>query len=232
VVSIGLAAGFLEPLESTSIHLIQTGLIRLLALFPDRDFAPHVRDEYNRMTRTEWERIRDFLILHYHLNQRTDGAMWRHCANTALPDHLANRIAQFRSHGRLVSDGYELFQNPNWLAVHVGQGNIPMRTDPLVEHRAFVPAAERLRSLRAAIAEVADAAPIARRLHRRPLPRCAGELCSLIGLDVCRGLHCSFTLRMAQAASTRTPEAMAISQMGSPGNAAFMMLPMTDETNN
>jgi len=159
VVAIGLAAGFLEPLESTSIHLIQTGLTRLLALFPDRNFAPHVRDEYNRITQTEWERVRDFLILHYHLNRRMDGALWQHCANMAVPDNLANRIAQFRSHGRMVSDGYELFQNPSWLAVHVGQGNLPECPDPLVAHRGFVPGAGRLQTLRSAIAEVAEAAP-------------------------------------------------------------------------
>lgn len=159
VVGIGLAAGFLEPLESTSIHLIQTGLTRLLALFPDRDFAPHVIDEYNRVTATEWERVRDFLILHYHLNSRHDGELWRHCAGYAVPDNLANRIAQFRSHGRLVSDGYELFQNPNWLAVHVGQGNLAERADPLAAHRSFVPGAERLAQLRRAIDEVAEAAP-------------------------------------------------------------------------
>jgi tryptophan halogenase len=159
VVAIGLAAGFLEPLESTSIHLVQSGLSRLLALFPDLDFAPHVQDEYNRTTQTEWERIRDFIILHYHLNRRTDGEMWRHCASYAVPDNLANRIAQFRSHGRMVADGYELFQNPSWLAVHVGQGNMPARPDPLVAHRGFVPAGTRLAQLRAAIAQVADAAP-------------------------------------------------------------------------
>jgi tryptophan halogenase len=159
VVGIGLAAGFLEPLESTSIHLVQTGLTRLLALFPDRDFAPHVIDEYNRVTATEWARVRDFLILHYHLNRRDDGEMWRHCAGYAVPDNLANRIAQFGSHGRLVADGFELFQNPSWLAVHVGQGNVPARADPLVAHRGFVPGAERLAQLRGAISDASDEAP-------------------------------------------------------------------------
>jgi tryptophan halogenase len=159
VVAIGLAAGFLEPLESTSIHLIQTGITRLLALFPDRDFAPHVRDEYNRVTQTEWERIRDFLILHYHLNRRTDGELWQHCATYAVPENLANRIAQFASHGRMVSDGYELFQNPSWLAVHVGQGNVPHSPDPLVAHRSFVPGPKRLEQLRAAITSVVTEAP-------------------------------------------------------------------------
>ena len=159
VVALGLSAGFLEPLESTSIHLVQSGLTRLLALFPDRDFAPHVAAEYNRITATEWERVRDFLILHYHLNRRTDGALWQHCAAYAVPDDLANRIAQFQSHGRLVSDGYELFQNVSWLAVHVGQGNLPARPDPLVAHRRFVPGPQRLEQLRRAIDEVAEAAP-------------------------------------------------------------------------
>ncbi len=159
VVAIGLAAGFLEPLESTSIHLVQSGLTRLLALFPDRDFAPHVRDEYNRTTRTEWERIRDFIILHYHLNRRTDGEMWRHCASYAVPDSLANKIQQFKSHGRLVSDGFELFQNPNWLSVHVGQGNLPQCPDPLLMHRSMVPGSTRLAQVRTAIEEVASAAP-------------------------------------------------------------------------
>jgi tryptophan halogenase len=119
-----------------------------------------VIDEYNRTTQTEWERIRDFLILHYHLNRRTDGELWKHCASYAVPQNLANRIAQFASHGRMVSDGYELFQNPSWLAVHVGQGNIPQSPDSLVAHRsAFVPGTKRLGQLRDAITSVAAEAP-------------------------------------------------------------------------
>jgi tryptophan halogenase len=158
VMGLGLAAGFMEPLESTSIHLVQTAITRLLALFPARDGMAAPRDEYNRATAEEWERIRDFLILHYHLTVR-EGAMWRHCATMALPEPLAWKIRQFRETGRLVSFGYELFQNASWLAVHIGQGNIPLAHDPLADQRPQVDAAGRLRGLRQVIAEAAEAMP-------------------------------------------------------------------------
>ena len=165
-VAVGLSAGFMEPLESTSIHLIQTAVTRLLALFPDRDFDPYAAREYNRLTQLEYERIRDFLILHYHAVQR-DEPLWRQTAGMPIPDALQYKIEQFRRCGRLVAESMELFQNANWLAVLVGQEVWPQRYHPLTDMRSQVDAAARLRGMRQLIAEAAEGMPT----HRQYIER-------------------------------------------------------------
>ncbi len=132
VVALGLAAGFLEPLEATGIYLTQRGIAMLLKFFPDRDFAPADIDRYNRLLELEFSRVRDFLLMHYTQTER-DGAFWEHCRTIPLTDTLLERVELFRSHGRILREEAELFPIMSWLSVMVGQNIIPRRYDPLVD---------------------------------------------------------------------------------------------------
>lgn len=158
VIAIGLSSGFMEPLESTSLHLIQAGISKLLALFPDRSFNPLLADEYNHIAVAEFERIRDFLILHYKLTTRTDSALWRYCADMEIPDTLQFKIDHFREYGRHIARDMDLFGQPSWLAVHIGQGNIPKSVDPLFDFRG-IDGREWLGKLRAAMTMEASRQP-------------------------------------------------------------------------
>ncbi|MGF1456660.1 MAG: tryptophan halogenase family protein, partial [Alphaproteobacteria bacterium] len=132
-IALGLASGFLEPLESTSIHLIQAGIARLLALFPDRSFDPALAREFNRQLDFEYAAIRDFLILHYHVTDRDGSDFWRHCRTMTIPDSLAEKIELFRASGRIVRHNTELFDVPSWLQVMWGQGMRPAAHHPMVD---------------------------------------------------------------------------------------------------
>jgi len=131
-VAIGLASGFMEPLESTSIHFIQSSIARLLAYFPDRECAAADVAEYNRQVQFEFERSRDFLILHYLANER-EGAFWAHCRALPLPDTLRCKIELFRSAGRIQREHEELFTESSWLQVMLGQGLLPRDYHPIVD---------------------------------------------------------------------------------------------------
>lgn len=134
VVSIGLSSGFLEPLESTSIHLIQTGATRLISWLTDLNFEQKVIDEFNRLHLQEVERIRDFIILHYCATERDDTEFWRYCKNMDIPDELKNKIEMFRLCGKLIDLPGDFFHHSSWLAVMLGQGILPNIYDPLTEH--------------------------------------------------------------------------------------------------
>jgi tryptophan halogenase len=158
VIAVGLSSGFLEPLESTSIHLIQANISKLMGLFPDRTFDPQVIDEFNRIAVGETDRIRDFIILHYKLMQRDDAELWRHTAAMDVPDTLALKLDHFRRNGRLIAREYDLFAPDSWLSVHLGQGNIPQDLDPLIDYRG-IDARDWLGQLRKALAFEANRAP-------------------------------------------------------------------------
>ncbi len=133
VVAVGLSSGFLEPLESTSIHLIQSTISRLIDFFPDRGFSVPDIAEFNRQSDFEVERIRDFLILHYHATTRDDTAFWDYCRSMDLPDTLREKLTLYRSHGRIVRVGKELFSEVGWLQVMHGQGIEAQRYHPLAD---------------------------------------------------------------------------------------------------
>ena len=132
-VAIGLSGGFIEPLESTSIHLIQSGIFKLIGLFPDSGFARAEIDQYNGFLVEEYERIRDFIILHYWATERDDSEFWNHCRTMEIPDSLAQKVELWCGKGRLFRGQYDLFTDDSWIAVLLGQRKFPRSHDPLTE---------------------------------------------------------------------------------------------------
>jgi tryptophan halogenase len=132
VVAIGLSSGFLEPLESTSIHLIQSGIAKLLSLFPTRECDALTIDQYNRVVREEIEGIKDFLVLHYHSTPRVE-PLWAHCRDMPRPENLEYKEQQFARTGRIVLTTDELFREASWFAVLVGQGHAARDYNPLID---------------------------------------------------------------------------------------------------
>lgn len=158
-VAIGLSGGFMEPLESTSIHLVKTGLMRLLSFFPDRGFDQVDIDTYNRLCEKEYDQIRDFLILHYKVNARDDSAFWRYCQQMEVPENLQGKLNLFASHGRILRENEELFPEDSWLQVMHGQGMRPRAYNPVVDQRSKEDIAGFLYNTQMVIRKCVDAMP-------------------------------------------------------------------------
>jgi tryptophan halogenase len=159
VVGIGLASGFLEPLESTSIYLVQAAIQQLVGLFPIGAIDDADRDAFNRLVDVEYDRIRDFLILHYHATERDDSAFWDHVRTMEVPDSLLEKIELFRRAGRVVKYSEGLFFEPSWIAVAVGQGIVPEAWDQRADAPDALGLTQGMDRLRAQIAEQVAAMP-------------------------------------------------------------------------
>ncbi|MDP3800769.1 tryptophan halogenase family protein [Brevundimonas sp.] len=157
-VSIGLSSGFLEPLESTSIALIETAIDRLKSLFPDRGFATPVLDEFNDQTAREMERTRDFVILHYKLNGR-DEPFWRDCREAAIPETLQRKLDLWKARGEFVRYRWEMFHPASWLAIYAGFGVWPDGYDPAVGALDPDQLSRSLAAMRQAVADAVARAP-------------------------------------------------------------------------
>jgi tryptophan halogenase len=160
-VALGLAGGFLEPLESTSIQLVLNGLYNLLDHFPDRSFDPANIESYNEELAEEMERIRDFLLLHYCLTRRDDTPMWRERRAARLPESLQRRIDLYRGTGRIRIGSRELFTDLSWFFIFEGMGLEPTSLDPLIDEAAMARAWPVMLAIRADVERESRAAPAA-----------------------------------------------------------------------
>jgi tryptophan 7-halogenase len=158
-VAIGLASGFMEPLESTSIYLIQSGVARLLNLLPDRTFSPVLIERYNAQAAFEFERIRDFLILHYFATERRDTPFWQYCGNMQIPEQLADNIGLFRDSGRFFRNAEEMFAITSWVQVMLGQHILPRNYHPAVDLIPEEEVVKLVASVRNVIARCVEAMP-------------------------------------------------------------------------
>lgn len=160
VVSLGLSSGFVEPLESTSIHMIQAGISKLLALFPDKRFNPALADEYNRQVQSLYEDVRDFIILHYYITRRSDSDFWNYCRTMEIPDSLQRKIDLWLTNGRVFRDELELFATPSWVAVMFGQGLTPENYEIVADALDAEKVAIALEQMRSAMTAAAERLPM------------------------------------------------------------------------
>jgi len=158
-IAVGLSGGFLEPLESTSLFLIQMGISRFITLFPTANVSDVVRNEYNKQMQKEFDQVRDFIILHYYATERNDSPFWNYCRTMSIPDSLKRKIDLFRAAGRVFRYDDELFSKPSWIAVCLGQNIFPEEYDPIVAGLSLEQVHHSLSSMREAMQRAATNMP-------------------------------------------------------------------------
>jgi len=158
-VAVGLSSGFLEPLESTSIHLIQNSILRLVRMFPAAEIDPVEVSQFNSETTQEIERIRDFIILHYKVTQRRDSNYWVDCSEMEIPENLAHKIALFESNARAVRENNEMFRERSWAAVMLGQGLEPGGYHPFVDNLSDQQLRDLMIEVKTNVSRIVDASP-------------------------------------------------------------------------
>jgi tryptophan halogenase len=159
VVAVGLAGGFIEPLESTGIYLIAAGIARLINLFPQRDCSPVLRERFNAQSIFEYQRIRDFIVLHYKATERDDTPFWNHCRTMPIPSSLEDTIRLFKEGGNFFREYNEMFGIVSWVQVMIGQGLMPERHHPLVDQMSNDDLRQYMASVRGTVANCVDAMP-------------------------------------------------------------------------
>ncbi|HEU4704202.1 MAG TPA: tryptophan halogenase family protein, partial [Sphingomicrobium sp.] len=158
-VALGLSGGFLEPLESTSIHLVQAGLSKLLAAFPNRRPDPVLIDHFNEEMAQLYDGVRDFIVSHYKLTRRDDGEFWRYCRSMTVPDSLAEKIELFERRGEVMPGRHEVFREVNWFAVLYGQGVVPKDYHPIADAMSEDDLRLNLARIRSGISKRVEALP-------------------------------------------------------------------------
>lgn len=158
-IGIGLASGFLEPLESTSLYLIQMGISRFISLFPDASLPDVIIGEYNRQMQQQFDQVRDFIILHYSATERDDSPFWKYCKDMSVPESLQHKMELFQQAGRVFRYEDELFSKPSWVAVMMGQNIVPKSLDPIVTTLTHQQVDNSLHSMRQAMLQASQKMP-------------------------------------------------------------------------
>lgn len=168
-IAVGLSSGFLEPLESTSIALVETAIEKIKMLFPDKSMNQGCIDEFNDMTRLEYERVRDFIILHYHATTRDDSPLWNYVRTMPIPDSLQHKITLYKERGHLVKYRWEIFQPASWVALYSGNNIQPNTYDPIVDNFSIDYLKHSFSEMKKSIQTVVDETPTHEEFLKRHL---------------------------------------------------------------